>query len=93
MFSLNRSSSMGSSVKKRPLEELSRDDKATMLASKSKIVRLESELQKYEFEEKRKQIENEVKRKESSSKLASELEKADQIQRKYVFFLLESGFF
>ena len=85
--SFNRSSSLGSSVKKRHHEEISRDDKAAMLASKSKIVRLENELKRYEFEEKRKEIEQETKRKEGATKLASELEKADQIQRKYVKYV------
>jgi len=85
--SLNRTTSLDSSTRKRPLHnetsKLTQNERAEMLATKSKVVRLENELKQYEFEDKKKQIESETQRRLNSSKHAADVEEADQLRRKF----------
>jgi len=85
--SLNRTTSLDSSTRKRPLHnetsKLTHNERAEMLATKSKVVRLENELKQYEFEDKKKQIESETQRRLNSSKHAVDVEEADQLRRKF----------
>lgn len=63
---------------------LTKDEKADIIAERSKVARLESELNTSILEKKKLQIQEEARNKEASTRLVKEREESDTMRRRYL---------